>query len=90
MPKGPPPENPSSISVDGGLTHVDIHWDAVSLKCPDLVYQVIASITYSVFVKLILSGSSHFYDEPQVLINGSVFESTKEGRDQTRKLVLLI
>merc|ERR1711971_634225 len=59
MPKGPPPENPSSISVDGGLTHVDVHWDFVSLKCPDLVYQV--------------------------LINGSVFESTEEGTDQTRK-----
>jgi len=54
MPKGPPPENPSSISVDGGVTYMDVHWDAVSLKCPDLVYQV--------------------------LINGSMMESTKRGR----------
>jgi len=61
MPKGPPPENPSSISVDGGITYMDVHWERVSLKCPDLVYQV--------------------------LINGSMMESTKEGTDQTRKWV---
>ena len=40
MPKGPPPENPSVISVDGGITYMDVHWERVSLKCPDLVYQV--------------------------------------------------
>merc|ERR1719234_372669 len=61
MPKGPPPENPSSITVNGGVTFMDVYWEAVSLKCPDLTYQV--------------------------LINGSVMESTKEGTDQTRKWV---
>ena len=41
QPKGPPPENPSSITVDRGFTYMDVRWDAVSLKCPDLVYQVV-------------------------------------------------
>ena len=40
-PKGPPPANPSNITVDGGVTWMDVHWDEVSLKCPDLVYQVL-------------------------------------------------
>ena len=81
QPEGPPPDNPSSIQLSGGITFIDVHWEAVTLKCPDLLYQV-----SSVFVIITSSIMIYIYIvNDQVLINGTATESTKKGTDQNRK-----
>ena len=82
QPEGPPPENPSSIQLSGGITFIDVHWEAVTLKCPDLLYQVTSDL--AVFV-IITSSIMIYIVNDQVLINGTATESTKKGTDQNRK-----
>ena len=82
QPEGPPPENPSSIQLSGGITFIDVHWEAVTLKCPDLLYQV--SSNMAVFM-IITSSIMIYIVNDQVLINGTATESTKKGTDQNRK-----
>ena len=84
QPEGPPPENPSSIQLSGGITFIDVHWEAVTLKCPDLLYQV--SSNMAVFMIITSSIMIYIYIvNDQVLINGTATESTKKGTDQNRK-----
>ena len=35
-PSGPPPHNPTEISVVGDATYMDVRWSAVEMQCPDL------------------------------------------------------
>jgi len=40
-PRGAPSYNPSEITVDGGVTYVDVKWKPLELECPDTKYQIL-------------------------------------------------